>query len=92
MTKELVINRKLMADEEGSDLAKSLEYNNSLERVSLEGNLLGPKFLESLSRTLMVNTSLKAIDIEGNCLTKGSENGVQALCDVYLSKPGFENQ
>lgn len=71
-----------MTDEEGSDLAKSLEYNSSLERISLEGNLLGPKFLESLSRTLMINTSLKALDIEGNCLTKGSDSGVQALCKV----------
>lgn len=71
-----------MADEEGSDLAKSLEYNNSMERVSLEGNILGPKFLEALARTLLVNTKLKAIDLEGNCLTKGSEGGIQELCEV----------
>ena len=77
-----MINRKGMIDEEGSDLAKSLEYNRSLERISLEGNLLGPKFLESLSKTLMVNTSLKTLDIEGNCLTKGSDSGIQALCEV----------
>lgn len=71
-----------MGDEEGADLAKSLEYNSSLERVSLEGNLLGPKFLEGLSKTLYVNTALKSIDLEGNCLTKGSERGIQALCEV----------
>ena len=77
-----MINRKLLADEEGADLAKSLEYNSYLERLSLEGNLLGPKFLDALSRALLVNTSLKALDIEGNCLTKGSENGIFALCEV----------
>lgn len=72
-----------MEDEEGSDLAKSLEYNTSLERLSLEGNLLGSRFLEALAKTLMVNTTLKAIDLEGNCLTKGSENGIHALCEVF---------
>ena len=72
----------MMEDEEGCDLAKSLEYNSCMERLSLEGNLLGSKFLEHLSKTLLVNTSLKAIDLEGNCLTKGSENGVHALCEV----------
>lgn len=71
-----------MEDEEGSDLAKSLEYNHSLERVSLEGNLLGSKFLEALAKTLIVNTTLKAIDLEGNCLTKGSEAGIHELCEV----------
>lgn len=71
-----------MSDEEGSDLAKSLEYNSSLERVSLEGNLLGPKFLEGMAKTLLVNTTLKSLDLEGNCLTKGSEKGIQALCEV----------
>lgn len=76
-----------MEDEEGSDLAKSLEYNHSLERLSLEGNLLGSKFLDALSKTLLVNTTLKAIDIEGNCLTKGSEAGVHALCEVIRSDP-----
>lgn len=82
---ELVINRKMMNDAEGSDLCKSLEYNHCLERLSLEGNLLGPKFLVSLSKTLEVNENLKSLDLEGNCLTKGnSEDGIQALCNVGI--------
>jgi hypothetical protein len=75
-----------MEDEEGSDLAKSLEYNQSLERISLEGNLLGSKFLHALSKTFLVNTALKSIDLEGNCLTKGGDDGMQALCEVGTSK------
>lgn len=79
-----------MNDEEGCDLAKSLEYNYSLERLSLEGNLLGPKFLESLARTLKVNVTLRSIDLEGNCLTKGNESGVIALCEA-LKDNGYLN-
>lgn len=81
-----------MEDEEGSDLAKSLEYNSALERLSLEGNLLGSKFLDSLSKTLLVNTTLRAIDLEGNCLTKGSEAGVNSLCEVIPADIGVEDQ
>ena len=79
-----------MGDEEGADLAKSLEYNSSLERLSLEGNHLGQKFLEGLSKTLLVNTSLKAIDLEGNCLTKGGDNGFRDFCKVYI--PNIDNE
>ena len=81
-----------MEDEEGSDLAKSLEYNRSLERLSLEGNLLGSKFLEALAKTLIVNTSLKAIDLEGNCLTKGSEAGIHDLCEVRTIQVDPQNE
>lgn len=80
---ELVINRKGMSDEEGCDLSKSLEYNHFLERLSLEGNALGPRFLEAFAKTLKVNTTLKYIDLEGNPLCKSSSDaGVQALCEV----------
>jgi hypothetical protein len=82
---ELVINRKGMSDEEGCDLSKSLEYNHFLERLSLEGNMLGPRFLEAFAKTLKVNKTLKYIDLEGNTLCKSSsDSGVQALCEVGL--------
>jgi hypothetical protein len=61
--RELVINRKGMTDEEGTDLAKCLEYNKNLERLSLEGNLLGTNFLTSLYKPLMVNTTLRSLDL-----------------------------
>lgn len=91
-----MINRKNMGDEEGCDLAKSLEYNYSLERLSLEGNLLGPKFLETIAKTLEVNINLRAIDLEGNCLTKGTEDGINALCkalrtNTYLNVLNLNN-
>lgn len=77
-----MINRKGMGDDEGTDLAKSLEYNHHLERLSLEGNMLGPTFLKALKPTLMVNTALRTLDLEGNHLTKGGEDGIRALCEV----------
>lgn len=82
-----------MGDEEGCDLCKSLEYNHHLERLSLEGNMLGPKFLEGFSKTLLVNTSLRSLDLEGNFLTKGKESGIQALCEVtHFNSLVSENQ
>ena len=71
-----------MNDEEGCDLSKSLEYNSSLERLSLEGNLLGSTFLQALSKMLKINTSLKYLDLENNNLCKGNETGIDALCKV----------
>lgn len=72
-----------MSDEEGCDLSKSLEYNHFLERLSLEGNMLGPRFLEAFAKTLKINKTLKYIDLEGNPLCKSSSDaGIQALCEV----------
>lgn len=73
-----------MTDEEGVDLAKCLEYNRTLERLSLEGNLLGPNFLTSISKSLMVNTTLRSLDLEGNRLTKGADAQSKQKKDDHL--------
>lgn len=80
--KVLSINRKKISDDEGIELCKSQQYNNSLERLDLESNNLGPKFCEQLAVTITKNTMLRSIDIEGNNLTNGNdENGIMALAE-----------
>lgn len=80
------MNRKQMTDEPGTDLVKALQYNHHLEKLSLEGNQLGPRFLESLSETLKINKTLRYINLEGNPLTKGNiETGIYALFDSLKS-------
>ena len=79
------MNRKKLKDDEGEDLVRSLQYNSSLEKLSLESNQLGPVFLEALADTLRVNKTLKYIDLEGNPLTNGNnEKGIEALCDALV--------
>ena len=71
--KAVVCNRKQLRDDEGIELAKSLMYNTSIERIELESNLLSSKFLTQLAMTLKYNKTLKAIDLEGNYLTNGGD-------------------
>ena len=72
-----------MTEDDGCELAKSLRYNKSIERVTLDGNWIGPKFLQEMAQTLKVNKSIKYLDLEGNCLTKGNkENGIKDLFDA----------
>lgn len=80
------MNRKQMTNDQGSDLVKALKYNRYIEKLCLEGNQLGPKFLESLSETLRVNKVLRYIDLEGNPLTNGNnEAGIDYLFDALKS-------
>lgn len=65
---------------------KALQYNHNLEKLCLEGNQLGPKFLESLAETLKVNKTIRYIDLEGNPLTNGNnESGIDSLFDALKS-------
>lgn len=80
--KVLSINRKQQGDEEAIELAKNLVYNDYLERLDLENNNIGPKFLENLALTVAKNDTLKTIDLEGNNLTNGNdENGILSLIE-----------
>jgi Ran GTPase-activating protein (RanGAP) involved in mRNA processing and transport len=63
-----------LGDEEGIELAKNLQYNTYLERVDLESNNIGPKFLEQLAHTVTKNNTIRSIDLEGNNLTNGKKN------------------
>lgn len=78
-----MINRKLLDDEDGEDLARALKYNERIEKISLENNLLGPRFLVALADTLRHNKYIKYIDLEGNSLTGGNnEEGIKALFEA----------
>jgi Ran GTPase-activating protein (RanGAP) involved in mRNA processing and transport len=80
----LCINRKQLGDEEGIELAKNLQYNTYLERVDLESNNIGPKFLEQLAHTVTKNNTIRSIDLEGNNLTNG--NNFLSLSKPKISK------
>lgn len=80
------MNRKQLTNDQGADLSKALQYNYHLEKLCLEGNQLGPKFLESLAEMLRINKHLRYIDLEGNPLTNGNnESGIDALFNSLKS-------
>jgi hypothetical protein len=46
-----------------------LYTNNTLRKLELDGNLLGPKSAAEFGKALKVNKSLKLLDLESNQLT-----------------------
>ncbi|CAD8043508.1 unnamed protein product [Paramecium primaurelia] len=87
--KGLSMSRKRIGDEEGQEIAASLEKNMVLERLELEGNNLGPKTLASISKLLEINKSIRVIDLENNNLTNHDKDrntydysGIYALCEA----------
>lgn len=46
-----------------------LYTNNTLRKLELDGNLLGPKSAAEFGKALKVNRSLKLLDLESNQLT-----------------------
>ena len=89
----LCINRKQLGDEEGIELAKNLQYNTYLERVDLESNNIGPKFLEQLAHTVTKNNTIRSIDLEGNNLTNGKKKNfpikIQIFFPIKIENPKF---
>jgi len=43
-----------------------LYTNNTLRRLELDGNLLGPRSASEFGKALKVNKSLKLLDLESN--------------------------
>ena len=60
-------------DPEGVAIAKMLRKNETLRKLDLEGNLLGPQTASEFGRALAINKSLKTLNLESNLLN--SENG-----------------
>mmetsp|Transcript_24772 Transcript_24772/g.21975 ORF Transcript_24772/g.21975 Transcript_24772/m.21975 type:complete len:124 (-) Transcript_24772:351-722(-) len=62
-------------------MISSLKGNNTLEKLELEGNTLGPKTAKALGLLLRTNTTLKHVNIENNNLTLNGEDvsGVREL-------------
>jgi predicted phosphatase len=63
------MSRKAISDSDGQVLAQMLYTNNTLRKLELDGNLLGPKSAAEFGKALKVNKSLKLLDLESNQLT-----------------------
>lgn len=68
--KTLVMVRKQITDEDAIDIAKCLSENITLEKVEIEGNLLGPEAGKAFGDLIKTNKVLRVIDLENNDLTK----------------------
>ncbi len=60
------MSRKAISDSDGQVLAQMLYTNNTLRKLELDGNLLGPKSAAEFGKALKVNKSLKLLDLESN--------------------------
>lgn len=65
----------------------SVITNKTLERLEVEGNLLGIETCKAIRDLLRSNTTLKVIDLEGNHLlhsqkmgNQSSSEGIEELC------------
>lgn len=81
------IVRKGISDYDGILIASMLETNNTLRKLELEGNALGPQSAFTFGRVLETNKSLMFLDLESNQLTNdGSDfKGVLQMLD-FLDK------
>jgi len=75
--------RKKIKDSEGTEIAKLLIHNVFLEKIELEGNLLGPDTAVQFGELIKINRTMKLIDLENNDLTKGGtrKDGIKAICE-----------
>ena len=68
--KSLHLGKKRITDEMGVMLAEMLEDNKFLNKLELEGNLLGPKTAMAFGKVLKEkNKTLRFLDLENNFLT-----------------------
>lgn len=58
----------------GKLLAEALSRNRTLEKLELNGNLLGPEALAALAESLKENRTLKYLSLEKNPLTSKGQN------------------
>jgi hypothetical protein len=70
----LSLNRKNISDDDGADMIRSLVFNDTLEKLEMEGNKLGPKTAREIANLLRHNTVLKHINIESNNLTNSGKD------------------
>lgn len=70
----LVMNRKKITDQLGVQIAKFLQGNKTLERLELEGNLLGPESSKAFADLLRVNKTIRYLDLSNNNLTNQGQS------------------
>lgn len=61
--------RKNIKENEGIEIAKNLRDNKNLEKIELEGNLIGPKTAFEIGELIKANNIIRFIDLENNNLT-----------------------
>ena len=64
--KNLHLSRCDIKDDEGIEIAKILHNNNTLRKLELEGNVLGPKSSKAFATALKYNKTLIYLDLESN--------------------------
>ena len=68
------MNRKLIEDEVGVDIARMLMLNKNIRKVELEGNKLGPKTAREFGHMLKISKIMKFIDLDNNMLTSDGDD------------------
>lgn len=71
----LSIVRKNVKENEGTEIAKNLKENIMLEKLELEGNLIGCKTAFEMGELLKKNNVIRFIDLEFNNLTNYNPSG-----------------
>ena len=82
----LHLARKKIEDEDGVYIAEMLQDNNTLRKIELEGNLLGPKTIRKFGEVLQTNRTCRFLDLESNQLTAEGQDmsGIKDFVQVML--------
>jgi hypothetical protein len=77
---------RCIQENEGIEIAKCLKDNKNLEKLELEGNLLGPKTASEIGSLIKNNQNIRFIDLEFNNLTAGGtiNDGIKQIAEVYI--------
>lgn len=67
------LSRKNILDIDGQQMAQMLNTNNTMRKLELEGNGLGPKSAAEFGRMLARNKGLRHLNLESNQLTLGGQ-------------------
>lgn len=80
------LNRKGLNDEDGVNLAEMLEYNQFLQKLELEGNILGVTAAAAIGDALKKNNSLHSLNLESNNLTASGndQKGIIKLAEALM--------
>jgi hypothetical protein len=93
MSKYFYISNLICKDNEGIEIAKNVKDNKHLEKLELEGNMLGSKTAFEVGELLKTNNVLRLVDLEFNNLTDHNTNnpnefhveGIKNLAEVFLT-------
>ena len=84
---KLSLDSQRITDKGASLLFSSLEVNQTLEKLDIQGNSFGTKSLRVLGEALKVNTTLKWLDLGNN---KFGDSGLTELIPGLAQNKGLE--